>query len=201
MYKGGRFLKKHFKAVALRYLDNDTVMKIREWRNQSFVKDMMYSQHDITEEEHRKYIASLMKDKNRGLFVFYLDNIPFGVYQYKIYPEGNYVMDGNYLIDQSYQDMGYGTIQTYFMSVIRFDYLHCHKSYGEIIDMNQKAIMLNKRLKVPLEGILRQHCLVNGEYHDVYCYGLLREEWEEGKEKIETLIYKLLDRKYEIIYN
>ena len=181
-------MKKHFKAIELKHLDDETVMKIREWRNQPFVKNMMYSQHDITEEEHRKYIDTLLQDNNRGLFVFYLDDIPFGIYQYVIHPQGNYVTDGNYLIGQEYQDMGYGTIQTYFMSVIKFDYLHCHKSYGEMLDINRRVIMLNKKLGIPLEGILRQQQLINGEYHDVYCYGLLQTEWEEKRKQQEKLI-------------
>lgn len=191
-------MKKHFKAIELKHLDDETVMKIREWRNQPFVKNMMYSQHDITEEEHRKYIDTLLQDNNRGLFVFYLDDIPFGIYQYVIHPQGNYVTDGNYLIGQEYQDMGYGTIQTYFMSVIKFDYLHCHKSYGEMLDINRRVIMLNKKLGIPLEGILRQQQLINGEYHDVYCYGLLQTEWEEKRKQQEKLIYRIVDKEYEI---
>lgn len=191
-------MKKHFKAVELKYLDDDTIMKIREWRNQPFIKNMMYSQHDITEEEHTNYISALKKDENRGLFVFYLDDTPFAVYQYIIHPEGNYITDGNYLTEEEYQYMGYGTIQIYFMNIIKFEYLHCNKSYGEALDINQRVITLNKKFKTPLEGVLRQHQLLNGEYHDVYCYGLLRTEWEEKKKDLEKLIYKIVDNKYEI---
>lgn len=191
-------MKKHFKALALNYLDDETIMRIREWRNQSFVKNMMYSQHDITEEEHRKYITSILEDKNRGLFVFYLDDIPFGVYQYKIYPEGNYTIGGNYLVKQEYQDMGYGTIQLYFMDIIIFNYLCCHKEYSEVLDINQRIIAINKKLNVPLEGVLRQHRFVNGKYHDVFCYGLLKTEWEQKRGKLEGLIHKIVDSKYEI---
>ena len=66
--------KKHFKAVELKYLDSETILKIREWRNQEFVKKNMYSQHEITQEEHLKYIDNIRNDNNRGLFVFYLDD-------------------------------------------------------------------------------------------------------------------------------
>ncbi|MCM1157875.1 MAG: hypothetical protein NC300_06875 [Bacteroidales bacterium] len=191
-------MKKHFKAVELKHLDKETIMEIREWRNQPFVKNMMYSQHDITEEEHKDYIASLLKDENRGLFVFYLDDIPFGIYQYTVHPEGDFVTDGNYLIDQEYQDMGYGAIQVYFMNVIKFDYLCCHKSYGEVLDINHRVGMLSKKTGGILEGVLRQHRLIKGEYHDVYCYGLLKSEWEGRKNKLEQLVYSFVDREYQI---
>ncbi len=192
-------MKKHFKAVELKYLDDETIMKIREWRNQPFVKNMMYSQHDITEDEHRKYIESVKRDETRGLFVFYLDDEPFGVYQYIIHPEGNYVTDGNYLISQEYQDMGYGTIQSFFMNIIKFEYLCCNKSYGEMLDVNRRVIMLNKKMGITLEGILRQHRLVDDKYYDVYCYGLLASEWEEKKQKISRLIFRLVDDVYDIL--
>lgn len=192
-------MKKHFKAVELKHLDDETIMKIREWRNQPFVKNMMYSQHDITEEEHRSYIESLKRDEDRGLFVFYLDDEPFGIYQYMIHPEGNYVTDGNYLVSPEYQDMGYGTIQAFFMNIIKFEYLGCNKSYGEMLDDNRRVIMLNKKMGITLEGVLRQHRLIDGEYHDVYCYGLLASEWKEKKEKISRLIFRLVDDVYDIL--
>lgn len=192
-------MKMHFKAVELKYLDEETIKKIRIWRNQPFVKNMMYSQRDITEDEHINYITSLLADENRGLFVFYLDDNPFGVYQYEIHREGNYMMHGNYLVDQEYQDMGYGTIQDYFMNIIDFEYFHCNKNYGEILDLNQRALAIGKKTGDSLEGILRQHRLIDGDYHDVYCYGLLKKEWDEKRKHVERLIYKLVDEDYEII--
>lgn len=191
--------KKKFKAVELNKLDNETIANIRIWRNSSFVREKMYNKNEITEEEHKKYISSVKNDPNRGIFVFYLDDIPFGVYQYIINTNNNCITGGHYLIDEDFQYMGYGVIMAYFISVIDFDFFKCNKNYGEVISNNKRLIELNKKMRVPLEGILRQHIMVEGQYLDIYCYGVLRNEWDYGREVEEKRISRIVDTNYEII--
>lgn len=163
-------MRKHFRAVELRCLDNDTVMKLREWRNQPFVKEMMFSQHDITEEEHRKYIEALKKDKNRGLFVFYLDKEPFAVLQYELNQKDRTVVTGSYLVDKQYQIMGYGCIMNYMIHVIEYCYLEADISYAEILDSNIEGIRLQKHFNGTLDDILKDYIVIDGICHDVYRY-------------------------------
>lgn len=189
-----------FKAVELKCLDEETIAKIREWRNQPFVQQMMYSQKEISEEEHKKYIAALLEDTNRGLFVFYLDDEPFAVYQYTIHPEGNYVVDGIYLIAEEYQNMGYGVLLIYFVNEIKFHFLKCHKSYGEVLDINSRIIALNEKIGVVREGVLRQQVVIENKYHDVWCYGMFSYEWEEKKKKIEKIVTQLVEKEFDVVY-
>ena len=191
-------IKKKFKAIELNKLDGKTIANIRVWRNQPFVREKMYTQNIITEEEHTNYIKSIKSDPNRGLFVFYLDDEPFGVFQYRINPENNCVTGGHYLIDEEYQFMGYGVIMSYFIGVIDFDVLKCRKNYGEIISKNKRLIAMNKKMNVTLEGILRDHVSIDGKYYDVYCYGCLRSEWEKDN-KLKNMISKIVDDDYEIL--
>lgn len=191
--------KKKFKAVELNKLDDETITNIRLWRNSSFVREKMYNKNEITEEEHKKYINSVKNDPNRGIFVFYLDDIPFGVYQYTINTNNNCITGGHYLIDEDFQYMGYGVIMAYFISVIDFDFFKCNKNYGEVISNNKRLIELNKKMRVPLEGILRQQIMVEGQYLDIYCYGVLRNEWDYGREAEEKRISRIVDTNYEII--
>ena len=44
---------------------------------------------------------------------------------------------------------------------------------------NQKSQAIAKRLGFTKEGILRQAELVNGKFHDLYLYSLLKQEWEK----------------------
>lgn len=192
-------MKKRFKAIELKYLDEETINRIRIWRNQPFVKEKMYNQHDITEEEHYQFINRIKADKNRGLFVFFLNDEPFGVYQYEIHPEGNYMTGGNYLTSQEFQDIGYGVIQMYFIMEIVFNFIGCNKNYGEILDTNKRMIVMNKRIGIQIEGILRQQVIINNEYHDIYCCGILKKEWLENRDKIYNLVSKFIDKEYQII--
>lgn len=163
-------MKKHFKAVELKYLDDVTIMKIREWRNQPFVRNMMFSQQEITEEEHINYIAALKQDDNRGLFVFYLDDEPFAVFQYKFNQTDKTVVTGSYLIDRQYQVMGYGGIMNYMINLIEYCYLKADISYAEILDSNAEGLRLQKHYNGTLDTILKNHIVIDGVSHDVYRY-------------------------------
>ena len=81
--------KKNFKAVELNRLDENTISNIRLWRNAEFVRKQSFNKHEITEQEHANYIKKLKEDPNRGIFVFYLDDEPFAVYNYNINPLNN----------------------------------------------------------------------------------------------------------------
>lgn len=185
-------MKKHFKAIELKHLEETTIMKIREWRNQPFVKNMMYSQHDITEKEHKEYVKAVLNDKNRGLFVFYLDNVPFGVYQYMIYPEENYVKNGHYLIAEDYQYLGYGALLSFFEQEIATNVLGCKAVYAEVLSYNRKAMAMNKKLGAQLIGIQEKGATVDGISYDVYQY-IIEDGWTEKKKKMEKIVYEIVD--------
>ena len=178
--------------MELKHLDEETIKDIRLWRNQPFVRTMMYQQNEITEKEHSEYIQKLKEDNNRGLFVFYLDEEPLGVYQYKIDPLGNYATIGDYLIREEYADLGYGIIMGYFITEINFEILKTHKNFGEVMDFNINVRKYNKRLGVRSEGVLRDHVFLNGSYHDVYLYGTLRAEWDCIKNRIHDLVHEFV---------
>lgn len=194
-------MKKHFKAIELKYLDDDIIMKIREWRNQPFVRNKMYSQHDITEEEHKKYIQALLNDENRGLFVFYLDDEPFGVFQYVLHKKDNCVECGNYLVDEEYQNLGYGTLMIFFQSEIIFNIFGCKKSCGEILECNKNIISMNKKMGAQLERIESKD--KDGILYNVHCYSYLADNWINYREKYEKIVYTLIDDfnlKKDVIY-
>lgn len=180
-----------FRAISFEQLDDDTIEQIRIWRNQDFVRTKMFHSTLISAEEHRNYISSLKKNTNKGLYVFYLDDLPFAVYQYEIYPEGNYVINGSYLIQEDSAILGYGAVMSYYINEIAFLELHVNKCFGQCLDTNKTAIRTNKRLGGELEGVLRQHILIGDQYHDVYCFGLLKDEWEIIKPKIKRILQEL----------
>lgn len=187
-------MKKKFSAVELKYLSDADVEQIRVWRNQDFVKKNMFTQHEITEEEHRKYMNSIRKDENKSLFLFYLNQKPFGVFHYQYYPEGDYVMGGNYLISRDYE--GYGVLQVYFINEILFRHLKFRKNYYEILESNKKLLSMNKKIGGTQERILRNHAKIGKTYQNVYCFSLLADEWDKKKKKIEDLVFQFVERDY-----
>lgn len=184
-------MKKHFKAVELKYLDDATIMKIREWRNKPFVRNMMFSQHEITEEEHRDYIAALKQDDSRGLFVFYLDDEPFGVFQYKLISDEYALIPGTYLIDEKYQLLGYGCILDYMMYWIVSNYLNVNVIKSEMLEVNRDQIKMQK--KDPRKTITIQHKIVNGIEKNIYYCQCIVDKPDENS-RLGKLVMQIIER-------
>ena len=191
--------KMHFRAVELEYLDEGTIRRIRDWRNQEFVRMEMFTQNIIGEEEHLNWINSIRNDKDRHLFVYYLDDEPFAVVQSRYYPEHEYVETGDYLISEDYQSMGYGSFIKYFTSEIMYHYLGYTVIYGEILDINRRNLRIANKLcdRVRKAENKRE---IDGVLHDVYLTEISQKSWDEGsRNKLGTLVFKFVEQDYDII--
>lgn len=190
--------KMKFKAVELKCLDEMTIKNIRVWRNQKFIADQMFTQHEIGEEEHQRWIDAVRKDENRHLFVFYLDDQPFAVVQSRYDPEHDYVETGDYLISEEYQAMGYGTFVKYFTSVIMYHRLGYKTIHGEILKKNKNNMRITNKL---CKGEMRvEERLIDGEKVEV-C--ILEVDMNSGDKDntvhLEKLINKCIEDEYEIL--
>lgn len=157
--------KKKLRAVSLDCLDDDTIRQIRIWRNQDFVRKWMFHQEMINEEEHLSWISSIKKDSSRDVYVFYLDDEPLGIYQYRVFDDGITIEVGNYLINESYIELGYGTILVYAFSQIAYKVLGFKKMYSEVLETNRKVLKLNMR-----SGIFPYKEYINSDGNKVYCF-------------------------------
>lgn len=191
--------KKKFRAIELNRLDNDTIMNIRTWRNQDFVRKQMFTQNIIEEDEHLRWINSIRKDDNRHLFVFYLDNEPFAVVQSRYYPEHDYVETGDYLISEEYQAMGYGTFVKFYCSEIMYSFLGYKKIHGEILDINKKNLRTAQRIYQNIRKSEEKR-EVDGSFHDVYIVDSEYNSWGDGqRDKLGALVFKFIEKNYEVL--
>lgn len=191
--------KMHFKAIELGCLDNDTAQKIRGWRNQDFVRSMSFYSNIIDEETHNKWLERMRTDPNRNLFVFYLDDQPFGIRQYTYDPEINSVCMGHYLISEDYQSLGYGTFLTFFGEEIMYYYLGYNKAHSHILKSNQKAIHTTRHI----EKVERPITTINidGTQHETIYIQEDKEEWEKERKRLIPLILHFIEPEYTICKN
>ena len=61
-----------------------------------------------------------------------------------------------------------------------FDELGLNKVYLQVFTTNEKGLKLWTKAGFTVEGVLRQHYFVNGEFHDMYSMSVLREETGRG---------------------
>ena len=183
--------KKKFRAIELKYLDENTIHKIREWRNADFVREMSFTKHIISPEEHAAFIQKLKDDPDRGLFVLYFDDEPIAVFHYVLYHDGNYVTGSHYLTNGDYRYEGYGEVIAYLIKSIMFHMLKVDYELSEVLDINKKLISTCKKGNL-ISAVLENHICIDGEYHDVYQIKYTKEYFINRPAWYKKLIYNIV---------
>lgn len=77
------------------------------------------------------------------------------------------------------QGDGYATEAVELLLEYTFDTFEIQGLWAQAFAYNEGSWGLLERLGFVHEGTMRNHRFVRGEYVDVVCYGLLREEWRD----------------------
>ena len=75
---------------------------------------------------------------------------------------------------------GYGTEAANLLIGYAFYELNLFRLQLTVFAFNSRAIALYEKLRFQREGTFRQFMERDGTRHDMYLYGLLREEWEDS---------------------
>lgn len=78
------------------------------------------------------------------------------------------------------QDQGFATEAISLLVQYGFNQLNLHKVSAEVYEFNTSSMHVLEKLGFSREGTHRDGVFVDGEYHDVCWYGLLRSEWSSG---------------------
>jgi len=74
-----------------------------------------------------------------------------------------------------------------------FDELNLHRITGYVYSFNRASWSTVERIGAVREMTLREHVSRDGQLHDVYCYGLLRREFEAFREANPKLVEGLME--------
>lgn len=138
----------------------------------------MFTQHEISLDEHRNWFAVAGNDPTRRLLIVEEDRDPIGYVQFN-----NVAMDG-------VADWGFyarpdapkrsGAKLGAMALNHAFGAIGLHKVCGQAMEANLASIAFHKRLGFVQEGVLRDQKLVDGLYRTLICFGLLAHEWRFG---------------------
>lgn len=183
--------KKKFKAVELKYLDEKTIGQIREWRNADFVREMSFTRHIITPEEHASFIQGIKDNPDKGLFVFYFDDEPVAVFHYVLHKKTNHVTGSHYLTNENFKYEGYGEVVAYLIKSIIFHIIKADYELSEILDTNKKLLATCKKGDL-IVGVSKDHVSIDGQYHDVYQVKYTKEYYLSRPDWYKKLIYNIV---------
>ena len=80
---------------------------------------------------------------------------------------------------------GIGSFAEFSVLRIVFDELQLQKLCGEVLASNLAVLNMHKKFGFVQEGLFRKHVLKGGDFADVVCISILREEWDAKKAEIE----------------
>lgn len=171
----------------LRPVRSDDREKILHWRNLPDVSKYMYSDHQITEEEHNRWFDKIMKDgRSCKYWIIVYDKGEIGLASItdidEVNKRGCYA---SYIVGQNLRGKGFGTIAEYYILRYFFEDLGLNKICAEVFSFNKAGINVHKSLGFREEGLYRQHRIKNGEFLDVVALAMLRSEWNVHKPRIE----------------
>ena len=80
-------------------------------------------------------------------------------------------------LDPDFHGKGIGKNVLQLMTHHAFSHLNFHRLEAEVIEYNKPALKIVEKLGFVREGCLREARYYDGKYHDIYRYGLLRNEF------------------------
>jgi RimJ/RimL family protein N-acetyltransferase len=83
--------------------------------------------------------------------------------------------------DNSFRGKGLGMEALSLAMEFGFQELNLHRIQLNVLSYNKPAIALYERLGFKKEGTYREFVHRDGKRHDMYLYGILRNEWHSGK--------------------
>ena len=157
------------------YADLDTVLT---WRNHLSVRSFMYTQNEISACEHLSWFERSMHDSKKHLLIYEIDHQPRGFVSFKELDNTGVVDWGFYaapnVFKVSGRQLGIAAINHAFTEH-KF-----HKVCGQVLEYNQRSLMLHRSLGFKQEGNLNGQHFDGKFFHKVCYFSLLRSEWQHN---------------------
>lgn len=146
------------------------------WRNHQDVRRNMFSQHEITLIEHQVWFEKTFQDPRKHLLIFEVNHQSIGFVNFSETGSGGTAEWGFYTAHDaprgSGQQLGNAALRHAFFN------LNLQKICGQALEYNSRSIRMHKSLGFKQEGILCNQHFDGETYHNVICFGLLRNDWQ-----------------------
>ncbi|SHN07394.1 UDP-4-amino-4,6-dideoxy-N-acetyl-beta-L-altrosamine N-acetyltransferase [Gracilibacillus kekensis] len=168
--------------VQLRILEEQDLAHILKWRNSERIKQYMYSDKEISWEEHLQWYQQMKVDPSKKVFIFLTDDLPLGLVQfYDINDQHNRCYWGFYIGEET-APAGSGTKMA-TLAINHMIDLGIRKICAEVITTNRPSLNFHQKLGFQIEGRFKRHIRKDKKYYDVISLALFQDEWKVRKER------------------
>ena len=164
---------------------------VRTLRNQEDVRKFMYTSHEISEQEHANWLASLQGNSRQQVFVVIKDEQAVGVVSLNAINVLHKSADWAFYLDVGLQGKGLGSVIEFWMLDYAFDVAGLEKLNCEVLAMNAAVVKMHQKFGFEIEGVRRQNILREGARIDVVLLGITKDEWRNKRPALAPVIQRL----------
>ena len=178
-------MSKIYELIPLTDLDRTVQLRVLNIRNEEFIREWMFTEGVISEAEHFAWIERLKTDQSQICLVI-IDEYacPFGAVNLKKIDKRHKSAELGFYKTQNTNEKGLMAKSLAALINYSFDTLGFEKIYTEVFEGNLKSLNIHKMLLFTEEGFLRSHIVNREKRIGLHLFGLLKSEWQEGREKI-----------------
>lgn len=178
----------------IRYVDISSLSDeykglIRIWRNRSDIRCSMLNQHEISTDEHLKWLDSLsMINSTQKLKMAFEGDTPFAVLTLKEIDLHARMSDwGFYIGDVTFRSKGLSKRLLYNLLEWAFEEEGFFRLYTSVLSSNAIAMTLYQRAGLRMEGCFKQHVMISAEKReDLNWLAMHNSEWAINKKEISS---------------
>ena len=175
-----RDLRSSDREAVHKYSSDPDVVQYMDWGPNTDKDDKEFLERTITaqKENHRRNftLVIIMKDTRRLIG-------SCGIHESNPADREGWI---GYCLNRRYWHQGFGTETAKALLEFGFNHLRFHRIFATCIPANTASAHVLEKTGMRLEGHLRQHRLVKGEWRDSLLYAILDEEWQHLKDNQQT---------------
>jgi UDP-4-amino-4,6-dideoxy-N-acetyl-beta-L-altrosamine N-acetyltransferase len=162
---------------------------VRKWRNSTSVSQYMMTNHDISPEEHRRWIENLKTKATAKAWAIRFDGRPIGLVSLtNINLEEKTAEWGFYIADESTRGKGIGSAVLYQLLEYAFETLKLRSLSTSVMENNPNALHLYEKFGFEIDPTEQQSLLREGRLIEVVTMELSRGTWVRKRKSLQKEI-------------
>ncbi|MFB6211637.1 MAG: GNAT family N-acetyltransferase [Halobacteriales archaeon] len=169
----------HGEDVTLRTIEEADIDFLQENVNDPGIWRAIGRSRPVNRTQEAEFYESVVADDDSIQLLITVDGTAVGMISLQPINQQQGHAEIEFWIAEAHRQEGYGTEAARLMVGYAFDQLRLHKVIGQVFAFNDPSRRLFERLGFTQESVHREEQFVDGEYHDIYWYGILESEWTD----------------------
>lgn len=168
----------HGEKINLRTVEEEDVEFLRDNINKKEVRKHLTAKKPINLNQEQEFYEEIISSDNDVQLAICVENEMVGIVSLEDIEKDISTADIGIWVSPENQKNGYGTEAAKLITDYGFKELNYHRIFARTDEENEKSKRVWEKLGFKKEGELREQTFRNGEFKDIWIYGVLEHEWD-----------------------